>query len=84
MNGSVMPFNGSNPTMAPMLINACVLSQANTPVTISRVGRSGARSMMFFSLVKNTSSRPTTIVDPTKPNFSAVMAKIESLAASGR
>ena len=84
MNGSVMPFSGSRPIIAPMLIQAWTLSQARTPMTTSWLKESGARSAMLFIRLKNATMIPSSTVTPRKPNFSAYIAKIESFAASGR
>ena len=84
MNGNVIPFRGNRPIIAPMLMTACTLSQASTPTTSNRLNVSGARTAMFLMREKNASMIPSNAVTPIKPNFSAYMAKMESLAASGR
>lgn len=79
-----MPFKGNKPIMAPILIIACVLIQANTPITNNREKGSLVRSIIRLNRENNNKYRPKIIDTPIKPNFSARMANIESLAASGR
>ena len=84
IKGSVMPFSGNKPIIAPMFIIVCVLSQARIPVTRNLLYASVECSIIFFNLLKNATKSAISTVVPTKPNFSANIAKIESLAASGK
>ena len=79
-----MPFKGNIPTIAPTLIKVWTLSQAKIPTTISLVKLFGHLSMICFNLVNKAAKSNKNILQPIKPNFSAKIAKIESLAASGR
>ena len=40
--------------------------------------------MMFFRRAKSITKTPSSVLTPTKPNFSAIMAKTESSAAPGK
>jgi len=84
MNGKVIPLSGSSPIIAPMLMSAWVLSQANTPVTSNLENVSGALSSIRTNLLNKAASRLSSTATPTKPNFSEYIAKMESFAASGR
>lgn len=67
-----------------MFIIACTLNHANIPVISSRLKSSGARSIILVNRAKNIAYAAITIDTPKKPNFSAKIANIESLAASGK
>ena len=79
-----MPFNGSKPTMAPTLIIVWKLNQTKTPTAINLVKSSGDFSAILAILQKSAVNSANKLTVPIKPNFSANMAKIESLAASGK
>lgn len=69
--------------MAPILISACTLNHAKTPTTNRRLKSSGARSAIRVKRANNPPNSPSNTAHPTKPNISAYIEKIESLAASG-
>ena len=70
--------------MAPMLIIACTANHASMPVTSKRLKSSGALSIIRVSRPNKVAKTAIISDTPINPNFSAIIAKIESLAASGK
>lgn len=54
------------------------------PATINLLNISGVRSIILRIRENKITYKQTMILIPKKPNFSAIIAKIESLAASGK
>lgn len=83
-NGKVMPVSGNRPSMAPIFTTVCENIQLNAPATINLGNISAVCSIIRNSRINNAAKTAKTPTVPKKPNFSANMANMESLAASGK
>jgi len=83
-NGKVIPVKGKIPSIAPTFIILCENTHPKVPATISFAKRGMVSSMILRILHSIAPKTPITATVPKKPNFSARIAKIESLAASGK
>lgn len=75
---------GKRPIIAPMLMRASILIQINTPTTNNLEKSSGALRATLLMRENKAPNRANNIIEPMNPNFSAYIAKIESLSASGK
>jgi len=79
-----MPVSGIKFSIADILINAWNVIQNIIPLASSLPKLSGAVRAILTPLQNNSAKAVINIVVPTKPNSSPIIAKIESLVASGR
>lgn len=83
-NGNVIPVNGNTPVIAATFNMTCAASQPNTPITINLSVMSGKRSAVLSNPISSALNSRRTTTRPTKPNVSPMIAKTESLIASGK
>jgi hypothetical protein len=76
MNGSVTPVTGMSVTTTPILMNAWMHSQPVIPAASSAPNVSGAASATRMPEYARTTNSPMTIVAPTSPNSSPMIAKM--------
>ncbi len=79
-----MPVRGISPVIAPILTKAWRTNQEVMPTTVSCANLSGLFLAILNPFKANNKNKATNTLAPIKPNSSAVIAKIESLAGDGR
>lgn len=84
INGKGMPVSGNIAIIAPILINAWAKNHSEMPAANKRENASGALAAICKPRKHSAANSPIITSDPISPNSSAMIAKIESLAASGR
>ena len=84
INGSGTPVSGNTEIIEPTLINAWQSNHSEIPVASSRENMSGAAAATRKPRSPIVINSAKIISAPIQPNSSAMIAKIESLAASGR
>ena len=83
-SGNVIPVSGKMPIIDAIFRTTCVPNQPNTPATKSLRRMSTKWSIILSNLINKATNKAKIIIKPTKPNVSPMIAKTESLIASGK
>ena len=83
ISGNGTPSTGRSPRTTAMLTNACPRIQTMMALTVIRARLSVDALMIRTNEIARTMNRARTIIAPSRPSSSPMMAKMKSLSASG-